>query len=184
MHIQSPNRDRAVPGHVLAMQSAKRRAQRARCEAVGGSSSEREQSEERRRGCPALICGVRRLPPPTSDSCRAGCQPSKSSIRIPKSKTDALGRSGEYTASGVCFSASRRKPRPANFFAPEIPVIVGGQSSGATPERARGTRALPSSWLPACGPVGSKQIEQIENFERNDGFYQDFSCFKDDNLQL
>ena len=61
---------------------------------------------------------------------------------------------------------------------------VFDQSSGATPERARGTRALPSSWLPACGPVGSKQIEQIENFERNDGFYQDFSCFKDDNLQL
>ena len=43
-----PSGDHAVPGHVLAMQSAKRRAQRARCEAVGGSSSEREQSEERR----------------------------------------------------------------------------------------------------------------------------------------
>jgi hypothetical protein len=46
-------------------------------------------------------------------------------------------------ASGVWFSASRRKPRPANFFAPEIPEIVGDKSSGATPELARGTRALP-----------------------------------------
>ncbi|HAO79181.1 MAG TPA: hypothetical protein DCQ92_09430 [Verrucomicrobia subdivision 3 bacterium] len=46
-------------------------------------------------------------------------------------------------ASGVWFSASRRKPRPANYFAPEIPGIVGDQSSGATPELACGTRALP-----------------------------------------
>jgi hypothetical protein len=44
--------------------------------------------------------------------------------------------------------------------------------------------ALNTCALPLCGPVGSKQIEQIDNFERNYGFYQDFSCFKDDNLQI
>jgi hypothetical protein len=56
------------------------------------------------------------------------------------------GRDGAFWgahASGVWFSASRRKPRPANFFAPEIPEIVCVKSSGATPEPARGTRALP-----------------------------------------
>ena len=58
------------------------------------------------------------------------------------------GRAGAFWgahASGVWFSASRRKPRPANFFATEISGIVGDQSSGATPELARGTRALPHS---------------------------------------
>ena len=43
-----PDGGHEVPGHVLAVQSAKRRAQRAWCEEFGGSSSEREQNEERR----------------------------------------------------------------------------------------------------------------------------------------
>jgi hypothetical protein len=47
--------------------------------------------------------------------------------------------------SGTCFSASRRKIRLANFFAPEIPGRVCDKSSGATPELARGARALPIS---------------------------------------
>jgi type I restriction enzyme M protein len=46
-------------------------------------------------------------------------------------------------ASGVWFSASRQKPRPTNISPPEIPEIMCVKSSGATPELARGTRALP-----------------------------------------
>jgi hypothetical protein len=43
----------------------------------------------------------------------------------------------------VWFLASRQKPRPAKYFAVEIPEIMDDESSGATPELARGTRALP-----------------------------------------
>jgi hypothetical protein len=48
-------------------------------------------------------------------------------------------------ASGVWFSASRRKPRPAKLSPLEISGSVGYESSGATPELARETRALPSN---------------------------------------
>jgi hypothetical protein len=51
---------------------------------------------------------------------------------------------GAY-ASGVWFSASRRKLRSTNFFPPEYPGIMCVKSSGATPELARATRALPLS---------------------------------------
>jgi len=67
---------------------------------------------------------------------------------LPDAASARRGRNGAFRgahASGVWFSASRRKPRPANFFAPEIPGIVGDKSSGATPELARETRALPHS---------------------------------------
>jgi hypothetical protein len=46
-------------------------------------------------------------------------------------------------ASGVRFSASRRKPRLANIAPPEIPEMMCAKSSGATPKLAHGTRALP-----------------------------------------
>jgi hypothetical protein len=55
------------------------------------------------------------------------------------------GRKGVFRgahASGVWFSASRRKHGPANFFLLEIPGSVWDESSGATPELARETRAL------------------------------------------
>jgi hypothetical protein len=53
----------------------------------------------------------------------------------------------------VWFSASRRKPRPADFFHLEIPESVCDNSSGATPELARETRALP---IPAQGRHDAK----------------------------
>jgi hypothetical protein len=56
-----PDGDHEVPGHVLAVQSAMRRAQRARCEEFGGSSSEREQSEERREEATHELPGSHRL---------------------------------------------------------------------------------------------------------------------------
>ncbi len=46
-------------------------------------------------------------------------------------------------ASGVWFSASRRKPRPSNVSVREIPKSVCDDSSGATPEPTRETRVLP-----------------------------------------
>jgi prepilin-type processing-associated H-X9-DG protein len=46
-------------------------------------------------------------------------------------------------ASGVWFLASRRKPRSTNFSPPGIPERACDESSGGTPELARGTRALP-----------------------------------------
>src|ERR1017187_6265642 len=46
-------------------------------------------------------------------------------------------------ASGVWFSASRRKPRRTNFSPLEVCGSVSDESSGATPELARGARALP-----------------------------------------
>ena len=46
-------------------------------------------------------------------------------------------------ASGVWFSASRRKHRSTNFIGLESPGIVDDESSGATLELARRRRALP-----------------------------------------
>jgi hypothetical protein len=46
-------------------------------------------------------------------------------------------------ASGVWFSASRRKQRSTNFFTDTIPDIMWDGSSGATPEHTRETRVLP-----------------------------------------
>ena len=48
-------------------------------------------------------------------------------------------------ASGVWFSASRRKLRPTIFLARGSSGRVGDESSGATPELARRRRALPIS---------------------------------------
>src|ERR1039458_9217423 len=50
---------------------------------------------------------------------------------------------GEHTPLACGFSASRRKHRPTNFPALEIPGSVFHESSGATPELTRGTRVLP-----------------------------------------
>jgi hypothetical protein len=47
------------------------------------------------------------------------------------------------SASGVGFSASRRKIRAPNFFPPGKLQLMWDISSGATPELARGTRAVP-----------------------------------------
>ena len=49
---------------------------------------------------------------------------------------------GAY-ASGVWFSAPRRKHRPTNFPSSKIRKKISNKSSGATPELARGTHALP-----------------------------------------
>jgi hypothetical protein len=57
-----------------------------------------------------------------------------------------LGRANMFRgahASRVWFSASRRKPRSTNFSPLDIPGRVCEECSGATPELARGTRALP-----------------------------------------
>jgi hypothetical protein len=48
------------------------------------------------------------------------------------------GRFRGARVSGVRFSASRRKPRPANFFPPKIPERVGDKSSGARPNSHAG----------------------------------------------
>jgi len=48
-------------------------------------------------------------------------------------------------ASGVWFSASRRKLRQANFSPLEFADMVWDPGLGVTPELARGTRALPIS---------------------------------------
>ena len=54
----------------------------------------------------------------------------------PKCRSDA-------TAAGVWFSASRRKPSSCKLFPAGNPQTGCNQSSGMTPELARGTRTLP-----------------------------------------
>ena len=74
----------------------------------------------------------------------AGC-PLRSDPRILQMHTDEVeSKFWGARASGVWFSASRRKLRVANFFLPETQNGVWNESSGATPELARETRALPS----------------------------------------
>ena len=73
------------------------------------------------------------------------------------------GRNGVFRgahASGVWFSASRRKHLPAYFSLLEIPGSVWDESSGATPELARGTRALPIP-IPASEFGLNPTVEQM-----------------------
>jgi hypothetical protein len=57
-------------------------------------------------------------------------------------------------ASGVQFSASRRKPRPQLFCAAQR-FDWNDEGSGATPKPARGTRALPLPFRKARFKTGS-----------------------------
>jgi hypothetical protein len=49
-------------------------------------------------------------------------------------------------ASGVWFSASRRKLRLTNISPAGFPRSLWNKNSGVTPEFSRGTRKLPMTW--------------------------------------